>query len=968
MEIDADMNMFSGSELSASDSTTRAVPDMQTSSSSTSSSNRSYAASPPPTSRSSSSSSVASLPGLDSDSFELSASSPSASPPSSDVGQRLVWVGMSSAARNPVAARRKAELKERKERQKAQQAEEHLAARTKVKRAAVNTAIKPQRMSARVVALQQAKAERDRARKARGQKSEDDERDEEHDTDRDEEDEEKHQKRKDDDGDDYSDSGSWRSNNKHRTPSANSSSTTSHSHSHHDQRYSKKRGRASVSTNGTSSSSSTSHSNATAVTIAPPTHSFLETIASLSRVGFEPWRLVPSQSIPHMTYEGYVALAFDSLEPSSRRAIARALPYIAEHGDEYHSTPWPLIWGHTPSPLQLYRRVDRVYGKEEHRVVASRRIEEKEVVGFLAGRLTEQSKAQKEGREDEHHHFFMERSYLHTFFEYEGEHSLMISTKEHRSIVSYIRDPCEKTDGEDANIKVDVVLDTVTHLFFVVLYAATSIGKGEELYCLPFLGKFLSRAHRQMFLYARISHYYHRYATLLERTLLSHPDIVWDRQVPARIEARPLTAEQESLHYGDEEERSRVYQIPLDEGYLQWDVANALMVSKCRYEKIAYLGGGCSDEVRQRMTEISDHLPDTVTIEGNKVKVDRTSLLTIVTCGHDSEMIEVREDRCIGSPVRYFDVPSRPSFCVMARRPIAPGTFVFTYAGEVSEQVINYSSTYVYNLCAADIRRAVPGYTHLPNLYLDAMATGNIARFVNDNRYRLTEDGAPGSSANLDCTFLFHGGMLHLAFYAVRTIEGGEELISQYGDDYWKTINSRLIDDHKEYYEYVSCYIQHMQHTLHTHNVPLPPKPDYRVETYRLFEHKPEPYPDVSRLSAGGGVGGDGSGSGSGGSADGSGGAGGREIDDPRYEVGAVLDHHPTHAMSHSTVTHYLVQWVGYDGNTWEQKENMDGCEKLIETYFELRKMEKRRSGALKSVNRGAGGGSARGKKKKTGR
>ena len=891
-----------------------------------SSSSPSYDASPPPTSRSTSSSSVGSLPALDSDSYELSASSPSSSPPVGPaVGQRLVWVGMSSAARNPVAARRKQEQKEKKERQRQQQqTADGLAANRRVKlKKALAAAMKPQRMSARVVAMQLAQAEREKARKARGEVSDDNEPAE----DDDESDADSAEGEEDDGG------------------SRHDSKRSSTSVRHEKQQQSKRGRPASASTH--TSSSSSSHSSA-----APPPHSFLETIASLSRVGFEQWRLVPPQSIPHMTYEGYVALAFDSLEPSSRRAIARASPYVAEHGDEYHSNPWPLIWGQQLSPLQLYRRVDRVYGKEEQRVCASRRIEEKEVVGFLAGRLTEQSKAQKEGREDDHHHFFMERSYLHTFFDYSGEHSLMISTKEHKSIVSYIRDPCEKTDGEDANIKVDVVLDNVTHLFFVVLYAAAPIARGEELYCLPFLGKFLSRAHRQMFLYARISHYYHRYATLLERALLSHPEVVWDRQIPAAIEARPLTAEQESLHYGDEEERSRVYQIPLDEGYLQWDVANALMVSKCRYVKIAYLGAGVSDEVRQRMGEIADHLPETVTIEGQKVRVERSSLLTIVTFGHDVDMIEVREDRCIGSPVRYFDVPSRPSFCVMARKPIAPGTFVFTYAGEVSEQVVNYSSTYVYNLCAADIRRAVPGYTMLPNLYLDAMASGSIARFVNDNRYRLTEDGAPGSSANLDCTFLFHGGMLHLAFYAIRPIEAGEELVSQYGDDYWKTINSRLIDDHKEYYEYVSCYIQHMAATLNTHNIPLPPKPDYRVETYRLFEHKPEPYPDVSRQSTVGGAGGSG---------------GEREDDDPRYEVGAVLDHHPPSAMSHAAVTHYLVQWVGYDGNTWEQKENMDGCEKLIETYFELRRMERRRSGAVKSVGRGGGpaGNGAKGKKQK---
>ena len=163
-------------------------------------------------------------------------------------------------------------------------------------------------------------------------------------------------------------------------------------------------------------------------------------------------------------------------------------------------------------------------------------------------------------------------------------------------------------------------------------------------------------------------------------------------------------------------------------------------------------------------------------------------------------MIEVREDRCIGSPVRYFDVPSRPSFCVMACRAASqPGTFVFTYAGEISTEVRNHSSTYVYNLLAADLRRSVPHYhSELPNLYLDALSYGNIARFVNDNRYRLGEEGGAGSTANIDCHFLFHSGPgpPRLLRHA-RSVAAGEELVSQYGDDYWKTINSRLIDDHK---------------------------------------------------------------------------------------------------------------------------------------------------------------------------
>ena len=60
-----------------------------------------------------------------------------------------------------------------------------------------------------------------------------------------------------------------------------------------------------------------------------------------------------------------------------------------------------------------------------------------------------------------------------------------------------------------------------------------------------------------------------------------------------------------------------------------------------------------------------------------------------------------------------------------------------------------------------------------------------------------------------------------------------------------------------------------------------------------------------------------------------------------------MLDHHPRHATSAAGVTHYLVQWTGYDGNTWESVENLDGCTKLVDTYFELLRLErsKKRNG-----------------------
>ena len=356
---------------------------------------------------------------------------------------------MSSAARNPLAAQRKAE----------EQATAMAAPKSKVQGAAVHVKKskaepKPTRSSARVMALQEEKAQRRLRHPQRTNYRDEGEVEEE---DEEEEEEEAEVEEGDDGGYVLS-----------------SFSFPKRSH------------RKKVKGRGWSRPKAVA-----APPEPPPTsrHDFLATLASFSRIGYEAWQLIQPQRIPAMTYEGYVALAYDSLEPATRAAIRESQPYVAEHGETYHDDPWPLIYGQTPSPLSLYRRVDRVYGREEYRVCASRRIAAKEVVAFLAGRLTEQSKALKERREDDHQHFFMERQYLHQFFGYEGPHSLMLSTREHRSIASYIRDPCEKTDGEDANVRVDVTLDTVTGLFFVVLYAAADMRRGEELYCLPFLGK-----------------------------------------------------------------------------------------------------------------------------------------------------------------------------------------------------------------------------------------------------------------------------------------------------------------------------------------------------------------------------------------------------------------------------------------------------------------------------------------------
>ncbi len=87
------------------------------------------------------------------------------------------------------------------------------------------------------------------------------------------------------------------------------------------------------------------------------------------------------------------------------------------------------------------------------------------------------------------------------------------------------------------------------------------------------------------------------------------------------------------------------------------------------------------------------------------------------------------------------------------------------------------------------MRRTVRSY-HGPELHLDALKKGNIARFVNDNMYRAGESESKGSTANLETQFIFlkedenTPGTIHLAFYTTKHVKAGEELVSQYGESY----------------------------------------------------------------------------------------------------------------------------------------------------------------------------------------
>lgn len=322
--------------------------------------------------------------------------------------------------------------------------------------------------------------------------------------------------------------------------------------------------------------------------------------------GFAPWKVVHKSAIAAMTFEGYEDLARQILEPQTQEEIKASQTYSPQGTDSYHHDPTDILTGKAEMPLTLMRRIDTKYGREEYKVQAARTIERKEVVTFLGGRLMEQVKANKQMREEWNQHFHMKKEWLRDFFEYKGQHDLVVSTKDHRCIASYIRGPEERTDGEvGANLKADVVLEPRSGLFYVIYYATERIRRGQEVFCMPFLGDWHDRCHREMFLHSRISHWYHKYALRLERRLLEL-NLKFDEGVPPNMRPVILTADQEEkfLAVPGMDQGALPEPLPMEETMVVIDVQTAMECTGCKYSAKA---------IQKNLSAATQHY-----IDGNK--------------------------------------------------------------------------------------------------------------------------------------------------------------------------------------------------------------------------------------------------------------------------------------------------------------------------------------------------------------
>jgi len=696
--------------------------------------------------------------------------------------------------------------------------------------------------------------------------------------------------------------------------------------------------------------------------------------------------------MPSQSYSAYLDTCERTLPPEALAALQKCAPGDPT-AENTHADPFPLLrepQHSTQHPFTVLQRADSEHGLMQYKLVANRPIKEKEVIGFVAGHLETEHEAEREGVDKLHpSHIHINRGYLHRYLGYTHSDALVLSLKRFHNPLHHIRDPAlflsdfdEKRPEVSAyNVHVDLVLDPERRVPVIIAYAWVDIDEGQELTAYLGLGVWYSRDHQRLFLASRVNHWYHRKVLEIEK-LLDGKKIDFQKHISKKAASpangkrsastasssaskqkddkangkdsvaistmRPdppgpvLSAADEWRFLGDEEKREETIakwhreQVGLNKGMEKVELWRVFALSQCAYVNKVFLGKSVSDHTRAALQQLPDFIPAHIAIGNDIVDVDAAAIRRLVEAGHDETLCEVREVTSLISPVRYYSAPWHPAFCVVARKLIKKGTFVFTYSGELEQEIRNRDSVYVYDVQTDNIRAHWPAYpADLPDMVIDAEKYGGVARFVNDSRYRLHEGLAEGEAENLQHTFVFVDKCIHLCFYVTRDVKAREELVSTYGDEFWSVCTGQMLIQHKRYYNHIAHYHQQLAALLHKHTLPLPEPPSYLLEAQPLFQRKIALYPDEPHPTD-------------------------TVATEEEWEVEYILS-----KGRMSRETHYLVKWVGFDDsyNSWVKKSEM-ACTQLIQQFEQQLKQEnntqdgggkkQRKGSAKKKVKDGA--------------
>ena len=156
------------------------------------------------------------------------------------------------------------------------------------------------------------------------------------------------------------------------------------------------------------------------------------------------------------------------------------------------------------------------------------------------------------------------------------------------------------------------------------------------------------------------------------------------------------------------------------------------------------------------------------------------------------------------NPVTLFTPLGEDAFSACAALDLPAGAPVAAYTGELvrdDDEDTPASNTYLYELDMDEMRErgyeGAHGGQGDHSLRVDASRRGGYARFINDT---WTPPGLPPREANVhvELTYDEEAKLPMLIFYADRDLVKGEEVIVDYGPDYWKVTLRQLQRAHSD--------------------------------------------------------------------------------------------------------------------------------------------------------------------------
>jgi hypothetical protein len=170
----------------------------------------------------------------------------------------------------------------------------------------------------------------------------------------------------------------------------------------------------------------------------------------------------------------------------------------------------------------------------------------------------------------------------------------------------------------------------------------------------------------------------------------------------------------------------------------------------------------------------------------------------------------------IGHPVRWYAPPNDRVFALAARERIKKGEPIGLYIGRLTEEVKDEGEfdSYAFAVTVEGVK-----------MVMENLHSGNECRFINDKFSREAGDASVNSQAYMTWITIENNWIPTILFKAIRTIQKGEEIVTDYGTTFWEKICRNASFEHQEFNVKAQAKLDYLIKLHHQHGIPLPKWP-----------------------------------------------------------------------------------------------------------------------------------------------